>query len=319
MEALPKDNLSQLRADLIRLRDNEGITFAKIAEKTGVNRSYISTLANGGGIAPKYVQPLSDYVREIDEQIGSGDIQLSALTPLYKTTLDLYETTGYKEGIGWCSYCVQHRKFGAMIGNPGTGKTTIIKAFAERTPGTAYIEAWPGMRMGDLLGAIATAIGATIAGNTYKKTQQLITALKERKDVTLVIDEAEHLHKWDVDKFEILRKLWDNTTTPIIICGTQVLHRLLTRENLAQLYRRMFEIRLEGIKADEARAILRDYNVTKDAADALVRIAVDKDHGSLGTFAELLGLCLKAAEASGGQIDVAMVGDAKRYKMMYRS
>ncbi len=150
MEALPKDNLSQLRADLIRLRDSEGITFAKIAEKTGVNRSYISTLANGGDIGSKYVQPLCDYVIEIDDQINGAGVQLSSLAPMFKTELDLYETSGYREGIGWCSYCATNRKLGALIGNPGTGKTTIIKNFVERTPGTAYIEAWPGMRMGDL-------------------------------------------------------------------------------------------------------------------------------------------------------------------------
>ncbi len=319
MEALPNDNLSALRESVLRLRDKEGITFAKMSEEIGINRSLISTFANSGPLHEKYVQRLSSYVQKVDELVGSGNVQMTALPQLYKTALDLYETNSYKEGIGWCLYCVENRKFGALIGNPGTGKTTIIKEFAERNPGTAYIEAWPGMRMGDLLGAIAAAIGATIAGNTYRKTQQLIAALKERHDITLVLDEAEHLHKWDVDKFEVLRKIWDNTGTPIIICGTQVLHRLLTRENLAQLYRRMFEIRLEGIKADEARAILCEYNVTKDAADALVKIAVDRDHGSMGTFVELLGLCLKAAEASGGQVNSAMVAEAKKYKMMYRS
>lgn len=44
----------------------------------------------------------------------------------------------------------------------------------------------------------------------------------------IAVDEAEYLAKWDVDKFEVLRKVWDNTGTPVILCGTDVLEGMLT-------------------------------------------------------------------------------------------
>ena len=42
-----------------------------------------------------------------------------------------------------------------------------------------------------------------------------------------MFDECEYLKKWDVDKFEIIRKIWDNTSTPVIFAGTQELENIL--------------------------------------------------------------------------------------------
>ncbi len=96
MEALPNDNLTALRESVQRLRKNEGIDFARMNKETGINRSIISTFANGGPLNQKYVQTLDEYVRRVDDSLESGDVQMSALAPLYKTELDLYETSGYR-------------------------------------------------------------------------------------------------------------------------------------------------------------------------------------------------------------------------------
>ena len=123
-----------------------------------------------------------------------------------------------------------------------------------------------------------------------------------------------------MDKFEILRKVWDNTGTPVILCGTDVLEGMLTRgrgrhDNLAQLYRRKVELKLNGIGQAEARTNLREYNVSDDAADALATIAADVKHGGMGTFVEILDICLEAAE--GGQITGDILASARIYKLMY--
>lgn len=197
----------------------------------------------------------------------------------------------------------------------------IIKEYISKIPGTIYIEAFDGMKLNDLLEVIAEECGVELGkGSSYKKVQQLIKILKS-KDVMLLIDEAEYLKKWDVTKFEYLRKVWDNTGTPIILCGTYILEEYLTRgskkgtDNLAQLYRRKYEIKLEGIKEKEVREILSGYNVTKEASDLLSAIAIDVKHGGFGNFVEILELCLETAE--GGQIDSDIVRDSKNYKMMY--
>ena len=56
-------------------------------------------------------------------------------------------------------------------------------------------------------------------------------------------------------------------------------------------------------------------NVRDDAADALATIAADVKHGGMGTFVEILDICLEAAE--GGQITGDILASARKYKLMY--
>ncbi len=122
-----------------------------------------------------------------------------------------------------------------------------------------------------------------------------------------------------MDKFEYLRKIWDNTGTPVILAGTPELETILTRgagkDNLAQLYRRKYELQLKGISEKVALTHLRHYHLTTDAAKMLAQIGADTGHGGLGNLTEVLELCLEAA--GGGEIDAGMVKEATRYKLMF--
>ena len=250
-------NQEELAKELQRLRDVEGVTFAAIANKTGISRSAISQLVNQGlRVKSEHAQKLLDAVNEIkgtEERLGP-DVPVAPIH--FKTRIELFETKEFKECMGWCNYVCSKRKMGVMVGHPGSGKTTVLRHFAQSHPGVLYIEAWPQMRVGDMLEAIARPLGLSLRGNNYRKTQDLITYLSGRTDVLIAVDEAEYLAKWDVDKFEVLRKVWDNTGTPVILCGTDVLEGMLTRgrgrhDNLAQLYRRKVELKLNGISQTE--------------------------------------------------------------------
>ena len=311
-----------LAMELKQLRDVEGVTFQALANQTGiVSRSTISQVANQGlHIKPEWEARLWEVIREIRGQSAQGQRDDIVPPTRYKTTIELYETKEFKEAMGWCSYVYAKRKMGVLVGHPGSGKTTILRQFSKARPGVLYIEAWHTMRMGDLLGAIGRALGVTLEGsNNQGRVLALIAALQGRDDVMIAVDEAEYLCPRNVDKLEVLRKIWDNTGTPVILCGTPNLERLLTQgrggENLAQLYRRKVELKLGGITGAEARALLREYNITTAATEALATIASDVRHGGMGTFVEILDLCLEAAE--GGQITEAILAGAKRYKLMY--
>ena len=311
-------SLDALRTSLRNLQ-KYGVTYAQIAEATGVNRATISQFVNKNEATTiANTDRLLSYVTQREAEI----IPLVAEAPQQQglQNIGLWPTDEYQAAMGWMQYIWDHRKMGVLVGAPGTGKTTILKQFQREVPGAVYIEAQPNMRCKDLFNAIADGAGIQLGkGNAYERFASLLDGLRGRSDVMILVDEAEYLHKWDADKFEYLRKIWDNTGTPVVLCGTNALELLLTRgagrQNLAQLYRRKYELQLKGITAKAILTHLRQYNLTTDAATMLSEIGADTQHGGLGNLVEILELCLETA--AGGPIDAEMVRSAKRYKLMY--
>ncbi|SKC68546.1 AAA family ATPase [Maledivibacter halophilus] len=303
-------NKEEIIEQIKRIKEVEGIPFSEIAEQIGVSRSLVSQFVNHGKTSDELEKKLRSFL--------TGYYKASEAVE-YSQEIQLFPTTEFKGILGFCEDMRMRRKMGVIIGYPGTGKTTAVKEYVERTPGAVYIEAFSSMRMKDLLEIMAEECGIELKrGSNYKRIQQLIRALKNKK-LMFIIDEAEYLKKWDVDKFEILRKIWDNTKVPIILCGTHELEDILTRgngkDNLAQLYRRKYMMKLIGIKEKEVRSLLKQYKVTKEAENLLVALAIDVKHGGLGNFIEILELCLESAED--GEITRDIVKDAKNYKLLY--
>lgn len=317
------DQNERLRTRL-KSAQRDGLSFAAIAVATGVSRTAISMYVNKGlDIGVEKVEAITAYLNERDGDEDTLQVTIDSVKAAepkrYKQKIEVYQTGEYREAIGWCNYVRDKRKMGVMIGFPGTGKTTILKEFSKMARGIIYVDCWPTMRMSSLIQLLAGELGISVKGAQHEKIMQIVSELTHRDDVTLVFDEAENLRSWNITKFEVLRKIWDSTGTPVILCGTPKLEDMLTvgggRDNLAQLYRRKYEIRLGGISTDEVLGILNDYDITPDAANKLVRVATDVKHGGLGNFVELLDMALEAAE--GGTVDEAIIKGAMQYKMMY--
>lgn len=185
--------------------------------------------------------------------------------------------------------------------------------------GVRLITCWPTMLVGDLIDEIAQAVGITVTGRRHKRVMQVVEHLRGCQDVMLVFDETENLRGRDVKCVEVLRMIWDAVQTPIVFCGTYQLVDMLTRgsgwQNLAQLYRRNWACNLKGISEPEVRDILRNYNITPDATNMLVKVALDVKHGGMGNFVELLDISLEAA--AGGAVDSGIVQGAKQFKLLY--
>lgn len=318
-----------------RLRD-EGVTingtrynynFAQISAATGVSRSAISMFANGHmRIRPEQERKLEEWVTSIEAQAESAAIMDSEPEPeepdeaphAFKREIELYQTREFIEAMGLLSWTREKRKMCVMVGHPGIGKTTIVRSFEKSVPGVHVIVCRSTMRMRDLLDTIADSLGIAAGGSNDERVRRIQRELASREDAMLIFDEADHLYNgWDVKKFELLRQLWDETGTPIVLVGPPRLEEILThgsgRANLSQLYRRKYEIKLTGIKPDEVRAILNQYDVEPHAAAELALIATDARHGGMGNFIEIFGMCLEAA--AGGTVTPEILAGARCYKL----
>lgn len=299
-------------AEHIRAANDQGVQYKTISDESGVSRAQISVLANKG-TAIMSTEKQADLWRWLDRYEARRAASSTPMTAPgeYKQALEIFPTASYKEAIGVCNFAAEERGIAIITGMPGVGKTTIVKQLPNILPHAVCMEAWPMMRLGDLLGDIASGIGIRVSGSQMTKVRQLEHALAG-SDVTLVIDEAEMLRKWDNDKLEVLRKIWDHTQIGLIMLGTPKLLEIVNRMDTTQLSRRMYNVAMNGATAAEVRRELNAYNIDPDAADALARIAADTDHGGMGSYTMMMRLCLKFA--AGGRITMPLLDEARHYK-----
>lgn len=307
----------ELGKELQKLKDDFGLTYTQVASKIGYNRANISNLANQFVATDKVKEAvavfLSDYYSNSIPDVDS--------LAVFKTEMEIYPTEEFIKALGFLNDIKNRKKMGCMIGAPGCGKTTAIEEYAKRNENVVVIEACSGMRENDLIDEIADSLGIVLEnGSSHKKINQIIKEY-DKQEVMFIIDEAEYLKKWNIDKFEVLRKIWDKTRIPIVLVGTEKLKKHLVtggngKDNLAQLYRRLIKFEFEGIKKKEVYEILEDFNIDKKSADMLVDVAIDYAFGGMGNFVEILELCLE--ETNGEKITKEITENAMRYKMLFK-
>lgn len=319
----------------LRACQARGVTYKQIEMETGVSRTGISQLANHGMAmhAEKLTRlaawldvnaPKTASEAPTDESGADGasaDQGSTAQRPgaTFCTNVDIYPTEDFKKLIGWLNTVYKHRAIGALVGHPGSGKTTVLKEYAKLNPNARYVKCWALMRMGDLLTMIGRAAGIHLTGSLFSRQQKLIEELRG-SSLMLLLDEAEFLRSMNVKKLEVLREIWDEIGIPIVFCGTNELEHVLTRgtgrENCAQLYRRGWQNRTCGLGEQEAARIFGSYRLTTDATQNLAKMATDHAHGGMGNAFEVLKIALEAAE--GSEIDARMIRDAAQCKVLFR-
>ncbi len=307
----------ELGKELQKLKDDCGLTYTQVANQIGYNRANISNLANQFQATDKVKEAVADFLFNYYSNSITNVDSLVA----FKTEIEIYPTEEFIKALGFLDDIMKRKKMGCMIGAPGCGKTTAIEEYAKRNDNVVVIEACSGMRENDLIDEIADSLGIVLeGGSSHKKINQIIKEYAGQ-EIMFIIDEAEYLKKWNIDKFEVLRKIWDKTRVPIVLVGTEKLKKHLVtggngKDNLAQLYRRLIKFEFEGIKKKEVYEILEGFNIDKKSADMLVDVAIDYAFGGMGNFVEILELCLE--ETNGEKITKEITENAMRYKMMFK-
>lgn len=132
---------------------------------------------------------------------------------------------------------VRDKEIAIIVGCAGSGKSTIAKDYSRLHPNAILIEATLHSTARVILDELYERTHISGGRNLHEKVLLIAKELK-RRDVVIFIDEAEHL---SVRALEDLRRIWDFSSCPLILFGTEILLKNLIGKNgeLRQLYSRI--------------------------------------------------------------------------------
>jgi general secretion pathway protein A len=162
----------------------------------------------------------------------------------------LFLSRSHEEAMAHLTYAVSEGDgFIAIIGEVGTGKTTLCRAFIESLDNRremAYIFN-PKLTAVELLGAVCDEFGLQVPENGTTKdlidtlNRFLLSKRAEGKQVMLIIDEAQNLSREVLEQLRLLSNLETNTEKllQIVLVGQPELDDLLETFELRQLSQRI--------------------------------------------------------------------------------
>lgn len=190
--------------------------------------------------------------------------------PVTPDASHLYLSDTHKEALASLFHGVERRRgFVQIVGEVGTGKTTIVRAFLsalDRELYTTVVVLDPHMSFAELLHYMTRELGETTDAEGYALVSQvqgrLIEEYKAGRNVVLVVDEA---HNMPVRTLELLRMLSNVETDEqkliqIVLAGQPELDSVLARRELRQLRQRIgIRAVIEPLDDADAQAYLEQH------------------------------------------------------------
>lgn len=181
----------------------------------------------------------------------------------------IYLSKNHKEAFAHLLYGIRHHYgFIALIGEIGTGKTTVLRTVLEQLKDEKYRTALifnPCMTGVELLRCINKEFGLDATGELASDlilhlNNFLLSENSEGRTVVLVIDEAQNLKPEVLEQLRLISNLEteDDKLIQIVLAGQPELGQLLKQQNLRQLNQRIaVRYRLKPMTSDETAAYIR--------------------------------------------------------------
>ncbi len=214
--------------------------------------------------------------------------------PPFRVTPDprfLYRTPAVEEAVAALGYGVEQRKgFLSLVGEVGTGKTTLLRHLLDAVPATTrtVLILHPTVQFEEMLEHILHELGIpSESAGKLVKLQRLHEFLLDHTrgggNTLIVIDEAQDLDPAVLEELRLLSNLETGTEKilQILLAGQPELERKLAQPELRQLRQRIaLHVRLRAFSpaevGDYVRARLERAGAREPALfqpDALARIA----------------------------------------------
>jgi general secretion pathway protein A len=220
----------------------------------------------------------------------------------------LFLSRSHEEAIAHLNYALSHGDgFVELTGEVGTGKTTLCRAFLEdleKDSEVAYIFN-PQLNQLELLKTINDEFGISSAANN---TKDLIDTLNvflmekksQKKNIILLIDEAQNLNKEVLEQLRLLSNLETNTSKllQIILVGQPELQTMLDSYDLGQLRQRItLSWYLTPLSRKETKAYIRHrVNIaSKKSEDKFTQSAYDLIYKYSGGIPRLINIACDRA------------------------
>ena len=167
----------------------------------------------------------------------------------------VFFTAGHREALSGLSYAVtQHKGFVVLVGEAGTGKTTLLRKLLTVLPAASVYTACilnPTVNPSEFLEMLLTDLGVehipdSKTGRILALHRFLLAASQENKTVILIVDEAQKLSPETLEEIRLLSNFETEREKllQIVLAGQPELTRVLNREDLRQLKQRI-ALRLE--------------------------------------------------------------------------
>lgn len=183
----------------------------------------------------------------------------------------LFLSNSHKEALASIVYGIENRRgFVAIVGEVGTGKTTILQAYLDTVDkeSTSVIYVYdPQVTFEELIVFVAAELGITIregASRSAIVTEihfALVRAFRSGRTVILVIDEAQNIPVTTLESLRLLSNIETKRSKllQIVMAGQPELEQLLARQELRQLHQRIaVKSTIVPLTTEESRDYIND-------------------------------------------------------------
>ncbi|HEX6176989.1 MAG TPA: AAA family ATPase [Thermoanaerobaculia bacterium] len=211
----------------------------------------------------------------------------------------LYESPQHKEALARLEYAVEEKELALLVGDIGSGKTTLSRALIDRIGESRPIVLLinPRLTPTQLLKQIARGMGVEPARFRNEILDQIHTRLfelyEEKREPVLMIDEAQLIpSKATFDEIRLLTnfQLDDQNLLSVILIGQPELERRIEREAYAPLRQRIgMRYSLGPLSLEETLAYIEHrIRVAGGTRNPFDRKAMEEIHAVSGGIPRLI-------------------------------